>query len=140
MRILFIIMSLIISGQANSAPLESLDAFTWSNRLILVYSGPEQAQRFRAQLQEADDEIVDRHIIWFLIGEQQLLTNYRGDLSDSLKHRLIADWFPDENKKPEIVLIGKDGYEKLRERRLDLGIIFGLIDTMPMRRQEMLIR
>jgi len=37
-----------------------------------------------------------------------------------------------------VVLIGKDGGEKLRrEEGATLGEIFGLIDTMPMRRREM---
>jgi len=37
-----------------------------------------------------------------------------------------------------VVLIGKDGGEKLRrEEGANLGEIFGLIDTMPMRRREM---
>ena len=37
-----------------------------------------------------------------------------------------------------VVLIGKDGGEKLRRtHRVDLGEIFALIDAMPMRRQEM---
>ena len=37
-----------------------------------------------------------------------------------------------------VVLIGKDGGEKLRrEKGATLGEIFGLIDTMPMSRREM---
>jgi hypothetical protein len=37
-----------------------------------------------------------------------------------------------------VILIGKDGGEKLsREEGTTLGEIFGLIDTMPMRRREM---
>ncbi len=136
MRKLFIMLLALLTGHASADTLKDIDALTWSNRLILIYSEPGQTRGLIEQMQDAKTEIDDRHIIWFIIDGQMLNTNYPGDSSQSLAQDLIRDWFP-RDAKPQVVLIGKDGYEKLREDRLDLGIIFGLIDTMPMRQQEM---
>ena len=41
-------------------------------------------------------------------------------------------------KSPRLILIGKDGGIKLNSRKTSLEEIFSLIDTMPMRQEEML--
>lgn len=37
----------------------------------------------------------------------------------------------------QVILIGKDGEVKKRNNKLELDALYSLIDTMPMRKQEM---
>ena len=63
------------------------------------------------------------------VGERPLSTHAAAALREQL--RLVSGQLT-------TVLIGKDGGEKLRRTNdVDLFEILGLIDTMPMRRQEM---
>jgi|TARA_B110000240_G_scaffold136493_1_gene151283 hypothetical protein len=70
-------------------------------------------------------EIDGRDLIWFVLNEQQVLSNYPDEISDDLishtklRYRL------------------KQGDIKRRLDRIDLSIIFSDIDSMPMRKNEM---
>lgn len=117
-----------------------LDTYTWKNRLLLVFAPSEGYARyrdFRRQLRDQGDEIVDRDLLVFHIlesGESRL-----GDISiDPQSATLLRDRFSAKPGQFIVVLIGKDGGEKLRRGdEVNIAEIFSLIDSMPMRQREM---
>ena len=78
--------------------------------------------------------IVDRDILWFILDDNGIATNYTGMVSPEFSSRIREDYFADGSK---VVLVGKDGGVKYRHKALELPDIFVRIDAMPMRQQEM---
>ena len=113
--------------------LESLAELKWKNRVVLLDAG-ENAGHFQDELTAADYEIVDRDILWFILVENGIATNYTGMVSPGFSSRIREDYFADGSK---VVLVGKDGGVKYRHKTLELPDIFVRIDAMPMRQQEM---
>lgn len=85
--------------------------------------------------QSRNDGIEDRDIVWFVIGPRGVSSNY-GRIDRNLEENARSH-LSDGHEGLEVVLIGKDGSEKLRAASLDLDSIFARIDAMPMRRREM---
>ena len=127
---------------ATALPARGMDLtpYRWKSRLLLIFA-PNAADPdlvvLEDKLSARPAEVQDRDMLVFRILEEG--TSRRGDeplaLNDavSLRRRYKA--------KPgrfTVILIGKDGGVKLvREGHVALQEIFDLIDTMPMRRQEM---
>ena len=128
---------LMMSFSARSVPIDNLDTFSWSNRVILVFSEETESQTFAEKLGKALADIEERHIIWFVISQKNLKTNYTGIIDPKLQSNLTRQWFNQGKSRPQVVLIGKDGGEKIRSNNLDLLKFFYVIDQMPMRQIEM---
>jgi hypothetical protein len=117
-----------------------IDAYQWRNRLLLVFAPSEEYVRYRGlrkQIRNQEGEIVDRDLLVFHIfesGESRLgNSSIDQQLAAQLRNRFSAK--PGEFT---VVLIGKDGGEKLRRGTdVDIAEIFALIDSMPMRQREM---
>jgi hypothetical protein len=83
------------------------------------------------------------------LAERDVLVVHAGPLSgkptsrtlslDATGRAMLRRRFQLEGAEPRVVLVGKDGGVKRRlaGERLDLRALFALIDTMPMRREEM---
>ena len=128
----------VMSFNANLAAASSvsnLDPFKWENRIVLGWS--EQPEQLVEQLTNQTLGIVDRDIVWFVMKDNAVLTNYDGQLADSFAQNLTAAY-----KKADyaVVLIGKDGGVKVRASELYVNQLFSTIDRMPMRRYEMTVR
>ena len=114
----------------------SLAEFEWQNRIILVNtsdaSGTESVENLFKLHEDALDE---RHIVWFIVHSEGVVTNYTGNISTSLlgEIKTILSTTPSNN----LMLIGKDGGVKSRENGLSIETIFEQIDQMPMRQYEM---
>ncbi len=116
-----------------------LDTYTWKNRLLMIFSPSEEYPRYRdltRELRDQHDEIIDRDLLIFRIlerGESRLGDSPIDEASaDLLRDRLSA-----RAGQFLVVLIGKDGGEKLRQSdEVELEEIFSLIDSMPMRQRE----
>ncbi len=118
----------------------NLRDYQWSHRLLIIGAPSADHSLYRALgqvLERQAQGLHDRDMLVFhllesggsRIGEKRLSTPAAGFLREQLK--LMTSQFT-------VVLIGKDGTEKLRRtQRVDLDEIFVLIDSMPMRRQEM---
>ena len=135
------ILGIVVAMMFNplwAKPLQSLDQLTWSNRLILVFCNGNNCDQHQSHLQQVDVEIEDRHIVWFLVTDEAVRSNYRGHVSPSLHTQLNQQWLSTKQSRPQVILIGKDGGSKLRANELDLNEIFAVIDQMPMRRYEMM--
>lgn len=116
-----------------------LETYTWKNRLLMIFSPSEEYPRYRdltRELRDQHDEIIDRDLLIFRILERG--KSRLGDSPiDETSSALLRDRLSARVGKFTVVLIGKDGGEKLRRSdEVDLGEIFSLIDSMPMRQRE----
>lgn len=118
--------------QSPERPLGDLEPLRWQHRIILVDGRvPDAIARLRAE-QPAIDE---RHVVWFVLAQGQVQSNYPGPLGPGLAAALEQQHLSQSDAA--VLLIGKDGGIKARANDLDLAALFERIDAMPMRRREM---
>ena len=133
LRISFLVLFTICIFQPINA-LERINELEWSSRIILVRAFGESEEVLKA-LRKLDYEIQDRDIYWFVFTDENLETNYSGEIQENFYIDTLQTYFSDP--ETNMVLIGKDGSIKKKLKHLDLQVIFDLIDTMPMRQMEM---
>jgi hypothetical protein len=114
-----------------------LDSYQWKKRVLLIFSKPEKEAFFAKQIASvrlAMDEYEERDVV--------ILCVTKGKISDE-KGNILATISPKDevntllSQQVGIILIGKDGGEKLRSiDPVSNEAIFGLIDSMPMRKSE----
>jgi len=114
------------------------------NRVLVVFSPDGQDDRFRNQLAQLDGkEMADRDLT--LVPVLVHWDQYDADLGNShapfTSAKAQADIRRHLHVPPgdfTVILLGKDGGEKLRSHKLlTMEQLNNLIDSMPMRRQEM---
>ena len=129
-----------VSGLARDPVSIDLNSFKWKNRLLFLFASSEEDRFYLALKEEIARqgmEIRDRDLLVFEVfekGESRLGKERlsSGQVLALRKHLSVP------SGQFMIILIGKDGGEKLRQDRLvELKEIFGIIDAMPMRQQEM---
>ena len=140
--VLNIFVYVVIGAALSGAPAAGSDltSYRWKNRLLLIFS-PSASHPGLAELDRSlaknHADVIDRDLVIFRVFEdgpsmagQAPLTS---EDSTNLRRRYKID-----TDRLTVVLIGKDGGIKLvRQHRADLQEFFDLIDSMPMRRQEM---
>ncbi len=130
-----IILSLICFMQVHhSEPsIDKIADLQWKHRIVLGVVESEAALNSAVEaMQVQENGIIDRKIAYFLTDGQHRPTNYEGQLNEKIWQE-ITQMVGDDR----FILIGLDGGVKARYEKLSLSEIFSLIDTMPMRRQEM---
>ena len=135
MKYVALLTALLMSGMVFSEqkPLQDISQLVWKNRIILILSakdGSDDEQVF----EKYDDQIKDRDVVWFILKDDQVVTNYLEKLSSEFSSRTKNSFLIESGS---VLLIGKDGGIKARAKKLNLDAIFQEIDSMPMRRQEM---
>jgi Domain of unknown function (DUF4174) len=121
---------------AREAPLLG---YRWENRLLLVFAPDADGGRLRRQreiLLVAEPGLNERDmIIIFIIGDAVSIKGPPAAPVTAVDLRNAYGVLPHQFRA---VLIGKDGGVKLRqEQPVSVADLFALIDSMPMRRQEM---
>ena len=121
------------------APTLDLSRYTWKNRLLLLFA-PDRNHPFFEGLQQAlverSAEVTDRDLVIFEMLESDVSRVDGADI-DSQTSRYLREKFKISPSAFSVILIGKDGGIKLqRGEQTNLEDIFGLIDSMPMRREE----
>lgn len=116
-----------------------LQKYRWKNRICLVFS-PSQSDpsylAFRQQWSDQISEIKDRDLVLIeIVADSENRVNGNA-ISESSKSQLYTR-FRIDPQCFEVILIGKDGSEKLRGDRISVGQLFQRIDSMPMRQEEM---
>jgi hypothetical protein len=129
----FLILFIICVFQPINA-LERINELEWNSRIILIHALGESEEVLKT-LRKLDYEIHDRDIYWFVFIEENIETNYKGDIQENFHRDILKTYFSDT--ETNVVLIGKDGDIKQKLKHLNLQGIFDLIDTMPMRQMEM---
>ena len=91
----------------------------------------------RAAIRHAEAEFRDRDMILIEVYENARATLDGRELPEGTARELRQRYEVPEGETT-LILVGKDGGEKLRTHDIaDLEQVFVLIDTMPMRRNEM---
>jgi Domain of unknown function (DUF4174) len=141
--ILFLLIPVLSMSQAveKGSVLDlDLDALRWKNRILVLFSPTESDPSFRLQkkdLASSAEGVLERDLMILEIlehGESRAGNLLLSEKSvQDIRARLGVGSGPFQ-----VFLIGKDGAEKLRSTEpVAVKDIFGLIDSMPMRRQEM---
>ena len=120
-----------------------LEAYQWKNRILLVFAPSSDADAYKRQTREfegQEDGIVDRDLIVLELFENGGSRLGDTPLSEKTVKR-IRRQFGVGGGEFSIMLIGKDGTVKLRSPApVSVSDIFSLIDSMPMRKQEMILK
>ena len=127
---IFVFNSLSI---VNAEGITDLQSFAWQNRIILLNSVDDKTlDTIRSK--EHKDDLGDRYLLWFAVNEGRVSSNYKGVIAKTFGDSLINSYPLDKNR---VLLLGYDGFIKLKSQQLDLPLIFKTIDGMPMRQIEM---
>jgi hypothetical protein len=146
MSLVFIFLFLFLSfhmahtGEKASVADLDFDSLRWKNRVLVLFSPSESDVSFQLQKQglaSSTEGVLDRELMVLEIIEKgqsragnQLLSQKS---VQNIRRRLGVQAGPFQ-----VLLIGKDGGVKLRSSEpVSVKDIFGLIDSMPMRQQEM---
>ena len=128
------------SGEGQEKAMVDLEKFQWKNRLLLIFAPAADDSARRSLMAEMNKRVIEVRERELLIGEiletgssQFAGAHLQPQSAESLRRR-----FSIRNGIFTIILIGKDGGAKLRrEGPVQAAEIFALIDSMPMRQQEM---
>ncbi|SBS34674.1 hypothetical protein MAQ5080_02942 [Marinomonas aquimarina] len=127
------VIALTQTAIANNDELTDLQELIWENRIIVVNS-EQNSDKLTDLFSQANHGIIDRDVIWFVLSDNDIQTNYQGAISPNFLSRVKSQYQLSNN---EVILIGKDGGLKERISGLDLERLFNDIDRMPMRIREM---
>ena len=128
------------AGERRSALDLDLDALRWENRVLVLFSPTEFDPSFQMQKQDLTsgaEGVLGRDLMILEIlekGNSQAGNMLLSEKAvEDIRMRLGA-----RSGAFEVLLIGKDGMVKLRSAEpVPVKDLFGRIDSMPMRRQEM---
>lgn len=129
-----------VLGATTAAAQSSLrDKYRWKRRLVLVFAPvrphPNLAVQ-RERLKAAADGLADRDMTVIEIVQDTVFLN--GKLTLELNAKALRQEFDISIVEFSVILIGKDGGEKLRrDEPLSVERLFEVVDAMPMRQQEM---
>ena len=127
-------------NEPSPTPSETLDAFKWRNRIVLSFVSKDHIEAARDQREHRENarrEWQDRDLVLIEVGLQNDVTVDR-KANHSIDGAKLRQRFAAGNQDYVSVLVGKDGFEKLRvNQAIANDILFATIDAMPMRQQEM---
>lgn len=139
----FLFALMTISTEPSSVPSADLDAFHWRNRVVLSFVSEKDRQSAREQREyrrNALREWRDRDLVLVEVGPQAKVS-INQEPRDDLDATALRERFAAPTDRYFAVLVGKDGFEKLRaSEAISNDVLFATIDAMPMRRREMLSR
>jgi hypothetical protein len=139
--LIFIFLTSINMASLNMVLAEetNLSRYIWQNRVILLFSPNIQDPRLGAQIKELQQftcDIQDRDTLVFQIVKSFGVLYLNGSRS-KIKEDNLRKKYRVQSKEYLFILIGKDGGEKLRSRKvMSVNEIFNEIDAMPMRQNE----
>lgn len=117
-----------------------LTQFQWKNRLLFLFAPDGSHPLFKnlqSQIVAQKAEVEDRDLVVFEVLAQDS-SRMKTTSLDRQQADSIRDHFAVPRNIFSLILVGKDGGIKLkRNDQIDLGAVFELIDSMPMRQDEM---
>jgi hypothetical protein len=140
-RFTAIFFVLVILSAWNPRETSSMDLtqFQWKNRLLFIFAQDGSHPFFKDlqnQIIAQKAEVDDRDLIVFEVPVQGPARMNSMPL-DPKNADSIRNHFAVSDDAFSLILVGKDGGIKLRRNEpVDLTDVFGLIDSMPMRRRE----
>lgn len=141
LRVFILFMSIVpfTALYANNNVSEALNQFAWEKRQLIVFSDDithPQYQLFLKTKTEFQEEFDDRKLhVWHIINGQK--PKLESQLQDGLNNNDFHSTFNVNKDEFKILLIGYDQGVKLRQDEVQIDTLFGEIDQMPIRMQEM---
>ena len=131
--------ALLVYDRKDALPMD-LTQFQWKNRLLFLFA-PDASNplfnRLQSEITKQLHEVEDRDLVIFKILEHGPSRMNTTPL-DRQTANSIRDHFAAPQRLFTLILVGKDGGVKLkRNDQVNLADVFGLIDSMPMRQNEM---
>lgn len=135
------LICLFASACTSAQPIESvdLDKYKWKNRVLVLFAASDDDaayERMKSALDDAQEDVDDRDLVLLeVVGNQCVV---EGVVAAEAACSTLRDRFGMSADKYGLMLLGKDGQIKLKgNESTSVHDVFGLIDTMPMRRREM---
>ena len=130
-------MSALVTSNEVSAI--DLSKYRWKNRVIISFiseSGYSEAHQQSKNRDLALNGWNDRELVLIELGPNNII-KINGISNNNMNSKNLQNYFSVENYSYLSILLGKDGNEKLRSQKaINNETIFKLIDSMPMRKQE----
>ena len=125
---------------SGSAVAAELSDYRWERRPLLVFAPTNSDPRLVESLSRLDADrcgVLDRDmVVGVLVGQGS--STLDGQVLDTEQVQRLTSRYGVGEPDFTVVLIGKDGGEKLRVNEVpDLQTVFAVIDGMPMRSREM---
>lgn len=137
--VLSVLGTSVALGSATALAAELSD-YRWERRPLLVFAPNENDSRLvetLSRIEASRCDFVSRDMVIGLMVTEGNST-LDGQAVDAGESRRLADQYAIGENAFSVLLIGKDGGEKLRVNEVpDLAAIYALIDGMPMRSREM---
>lgn len=135
-----IVVSSILACQDATALDVDFERFQWKKRLLFIFAPESTDPFFNTLVNEITarkDDVDDRDLVVFEILESGVSSMNRNEL-DPQQAASLRRHFKIPQSTFAVILLGKDGTQKLkRDGRVELDEIFRLVDSMPMRKDEM---
>lgn len=133
-----IILSFLLLSINQTGVAQELDEYQWNNRLVLLLTKNEictPCERQLNALKHNAEGVPERKILTFVVTPQK----FKNTLDETWKeNKELYTRFRKTESDFEFILIGLDGGVKLRKSHfVPISDVFALIDTMPMRQNEM---
>ncbi|UZE47543.1 DUF4174 domain-containing protein [Rhodopseudomonas sp. P2A-2r] len=126
---LLVLCSMIGVAMSAEARSTSLSSFQWKNRVLVVMAPGRQDESLAAQrriFQQNASGMAERQIVLIEAAD------------DDDRSRELRRQFSGGDRAFKVVLVGKDGNAAVSsDRPLAANELFGKVDAMPMRRDEM---
>lgn len=132
----FLMLSFSVTKQISPV----LQPYQGKNRLVVILTPSDTHPKFKKQLKElkkVSEGLINRDL--FIIKNHQGSTIFANEyILTKAENYHLRKYFEIPPKSFSVVLIGKDGTEKLRTKNiLTSELLFKTIDQMPMRKAEM---
>lgn len=119
---------------------QDLSKHHWEERLILLLTEDVDNENFKSQMLELESgakALEDRKVLVYQVSKHKMKLGFSENAKWTAATNLYKKY--DENGSPfEFYLIGLDGKVKLQDTNcVSIDKILDLIDTMPMRKNEM---
>lgn len=141
-RLAFLLIALVMGAVLGSAPAVAaeLSDYRWKSRPLLLFapsgSDPRLVETL-SRIEASRCDFVSRDMVIGLVVTEGTSTLDGHVLSADQSQGLASQYAIGENAF-SVVLIGKDGGEKLRVNQVpDLHTVYAVVDGMPMRNREM---
>ncbi|MGE2728220.1 DUF4174 domain-containing protein [Mycolicibacterium vaccae] len=125
---------------STSAAAAGLDDYRWDRRPLLVFAPTDADPRLAETLGRIEASRCDFVSRDMVVGQvvTEGTSTLDGHVLDADDSRQLADQFQIDGDAFAVVLVGKDGGEKLRAADVpDFRTVYAVIDGMPMRSREM---
>lgn len=138
----FVLLAGMLGGVQSQACAQNkfmVESYVWKNRIVLLFApnaDNDLLQQQYVQLQADARGLSERDIVLFRVLSDQV--KGQDTMWDTESSATLRDQYRVGNEAFCVILIGKDGSEKLRKNELlPQEELYSVIDAMPMRRREM---